>query len=106
MIDFARLSQALRAGRIGRRDCMRLLAAAGFALTATGGARSARAKDSATVFTWAGYDDPALYPTYVEKHGGPPEFALWTDEEDGLLKLLGGFQADVVVPCSYKVARW
>jgi spermidine/putrescine transport system substrate-binding protein len=106
MNDIHRLAEALRSGRIDRRTCLRMLAAAGIVATTGAGSRAAWARDQALVFTWAGYDDPALYPGYVAKHGGPPEFALWTDEEDGLLKLLGGFKADVVVPCSYKVAAW
>lgn len=106
MIDVARLREGLRAGRIGRRDALRLLAAAGAAVTAVCGRRSAQAAETPTVFTWAGYDDPALYPTYVRKHGRAPDFALWADEEEGLQKILGGFKPDVVAPCGYKVARW
>jgi spermidine/putrescine transport system substrate-binding protein len=106
MIDVARLREGLRAGRIGRREAMRLIAAAGVAVTATGGRWSARAAETPTVFTWAGYDDPSLYPTYVKKYGRAPDFALWADEEEGLQKLIGGFKPDVVLPCAYKVARW
>jgi spermidine/putrescine transport system substrate-binding protein len=106
MIDVARLREQLRAGRIGRRACMRLLAAAGIAVTAGGGRRSALAAETPTVFTWAGYDVPDLYPSYVKKHGGPPSFAMYADEEEGLQKILAGFQPDVVLPCAYKVARW
>ena len=84
MIDVVRLREGLRAGRIGRRQCLRLLAAAGVAVTTSGGRWSARAAETATVFTWAGYDDPAFYPTYVKKYGGPPNFALYADEEECL----------------------
>ncbi|MGE0116982.1 MAG: PotD/PotF family extracellular solute-binding protein [Dongiaceae bacterium] len=105
MIDVARLRRALRTGRLDRRACLRLLGAAGVAVTATGG-RRALAAETPTVFTWTGYDDPALYPSYVAKYGGPPAFALWGDEEEGLIKLRSGFKADVVFPCGYKVARW
>lgn len=106
MIDVAHLCRAIRSGRIGRRDALRLLGAAGLAVTATGGSRRAWARDQALVFTWAGYDDVGLYGPYVAKHGAPPEFALWADEEEGLAKLRSGFEADVVFPCAYKVARW
>jgi spermidine/putrescine transport system substrate-binding protein len=106
MIDVARLREQVRAGRIGRRQWLRLLAAAGVAVAASGGRWSARAAETATVFTWAGYDDPAFYPSYVKKYGGPPNFAMYADEEEGLQKILAGFTPDVVLPCAYKVARW
>jgi spermidine/putrescine transport system substrate-binding protein len=106
MIDVARLREGMRAGRISRRHLMRLLAAAGVAVTATGGRWSARAAETPTVFTWAGYDDPNFYPSYVKKYGAAPDFAMYADEEEGLQKILAGFQPDVVLPCAYKVARW
>jgi spermidine/putrescine transport system substrate-binding protein len=106
MIDVARLREGLRAGRIGRREFMRLLAVAGVAVGATGGRRTVQAAETPTVFTWAGYDDPNFYPTYVKKYGGPPDFAMYADEEEGLQKILAGFEPDVVLPCAYKVARW
>lgn len=104
MIDIVRLREQLRAGHISRRACMNMLAAAG--IVATTGRRPARAEETPTVFTWAGYDDPELYPAYVAKYGRAPDFSLWADEEEGLQKILGGFQPDVAMPCAYKVARW
>ena len=58
------------------------------------------------MYLWSGYDDPALYPAYVKKYGAAPDFAIWGDEEEGLLKLRSGFKPDVVFPCAYKIAKW
>ena len=57
-------------------------------------------------FVWAGYDDPAFYPDYVDKYGRPPNFSLYGDEEEALQKMRAGFQPDVMLPCSYVVDRW
>jgi spermidine/putrescine-binding protein len=106
MIDLPRLRQDMRTGRLNRRDFMRMLTAAGVAVTATSGTRPLRAAETPTVYLWSGYDDPALYPSYVAKYGAAPDFAIWGDEEEGLVKLLGGFKPDVVMPCAYKVEKW
>jgi spermidine/putrescine transport system substrate-binding protein len=106
MINVPRLRQEMRAGRLTRRDFMRTFAAAGIAVTPLAGTRPSRAADTPTVYTWSGYDDPALYPSYVAKYGVAPDFAIWGDEEEGLTKLRGGFKPDVVFPCAYKIAKW
>lgn len=59
-----------------------------------------------TVFDWAGYEDPAFHPAYVEKHGGSPTFAFFGDEEEAFQKLRTGFKADVAHPCSQSVVKW
>lgn len=59
-----------------------------------------------TVFDWAGYEDPAFHPAYVEKHGGSPSFAFFGDEEEAFQKLRTGFKADVAHPCSQSVVKW
>lgn len=105
MIDVSRLRREMRAGKLSRRNFMRTLAASGIAVTIAG-ARNSRAAETPTMYLWSGYDDPALYPSYVAKYGAAPDFAIWGDEEEGLLKLRGGFRPDVVMPCAYKVARW
>lgn len=105
MIDVSRLRREMRAGKLSRRNFMRTLAASGIAVTIAG-TRNSRAAETPTMYLWSGYDDPALYPSYVAKYGAAPDFAIWGDEEEGLLKLRGGFKPDVVMPCAYKVARW
>lgn len=106
MIDVALLCEAVRTGRVGRREFLYLLGGSLGVVAMAGGGRWARAEDQAVVFTWAGYDDPAFYQKYIDKHGEPPKFSLWADEEEGLQKLRAGFQADVIFPCAYKVAQW
>ena len=68
---------------------------------------AARAADAElTVFDWAGYEDPAFHPAYVEKHGDSPTFAFFGDEEEAFQKLRTGFKADVAHPCSQSVVKW
>ena len=59
-----------------------------------------------TVFDWAGYEDPEFYTTYTDKHGGPPTFAFFADEEEAFQKLRSGFKADAAHPCSQSVPKW
>lgn len=58
------------------------------------------------VFDWAGYEDPAFHPGYVEKHGASPTFAFFGDEDEAFGKLMAGFRADVAHPCSQSVTKW
>jgi spermidine/putrescine transport system substrate-binding protein len=68
---------------------------------------AASAADSElTVFDWAGYEDPAFHPAYVEKNGESPTFAYFGDEEEAFQKLRTGFKADVGHPCSQSVVKW
>lgn len=102
-----RILDDLVSGRLSRRNFGRALAAAGvgFAVMPVL-SRPARAAEEATIFTWAGYDRPELYQAYTEKHGSPPEIAVFAQEEEALQKLRAGFQADVLHPCTYSVPRW
>ena len=50
MIDLPRLRQDMRTGRLNRRDFMRMLTAAGDAVTATSGTRPLRAAETPTVY--------------------------------------------------------
>ncbi|MCR8827493.1 extracellular solute-binding protein [Pseudosulfitobacter koreensis] len=59
-----------------------------------------------TVFDWAGYEDPAFYTAYNEKHGTAPTFAFYGDEEEAFQKLRSGFTADAAHPCSQSVPKW
>lgn len=59
-----------------------------------------------TVFDWAGYEDPAFHPAYVEKYGDSPTFTFFGDEEEAFQKLRSGFTADVSHPCSQSVVKW
>ncbi len=59
-----------------------------------------------TIFDWAGYEDPAFFGAYVEKHGEAPTFAYFGDEEEAFQKLRSGFRADAAHPCSQSVSKW
>src|SRR5262249_35301438 len=99
----------LRSGRLSRRDIVKAFAAAGVVVSAAPLAalrNPAFADEDATFFTWSGYDVPEFYPTYVEKYGHPPDFTIFGDEEEALVKMKAGFTPDVVNPCSYKVKKW
>ena len=108
--DVERFKQKLANGEISRRQLGKILAAAGIVTSvmplASRGAKAEDADGEAVAYTWAGYDVPELYPSYVATHGTPPEFSIWNDEEEAILKINGGFQPDTVFPCSYKVQKW
>lgn len=96
-------------GKLPRRDFMKLLSAAGLALTtlpSTARQALAAPTDNAVSFTWSGYDVPQFFPAYVAKHGKPPEMALISTPEDALSKIRGGFKVDIAHPYSSNVARW
>jgi spermidine/putrescine transport system substrate-binding protein len=76
------------------------------ALVALGPASVAFAQDGLTVFDWAGYEDPAFFPSYMEKNGTAPTFAFFGDEEEAFQKLRSGFTADLAHPCSQSVVKW
>jgi putative spermidine/putrescine transport system substrate-binding protein/spermidine/putrescine transport system substrate-binding protein len=92
---------------IGRRDFGRLAAASGLtAVMAPAWSRRARAAADLTVFEWSGYDDPSLCPEFVEKYGGPPDYAIFAEEEEAYQKLRAGFKVDLSHPCTLSVGRW
>lgn len=62
--------------------------------------------DDLIVFDWSGYEDEGFFQSYVEKHGGPPTFAFFGEEEEAFQKLRSGFKADVSHPCSQSVSKW
>jgi spermidine/putrescine-binding protein len=67
----------------------------------------ASAEDAAlTVFDWSGYEDPALNPAYVEKHGRGPTFSFFADEDEAFEKLRTGYRVDVAHPCSTNIVKW
>lgn len=85
----------------------RLALAMGTAVAVLAGAGMAQAADEElTVFDWAGYEDPAFHPDYVEKHGDSPTFAFFADEDEAFAKLMAGFEADIAHPCSQSVLKW
>ena len=64
---------------------MTLLRSSAIALALTASALSlpARAADSElTVFDWAGFEEPAIWQGYIDKHGEAPTFALYGDDDE------------------------
>jgi len=81
-----------------------LMFSASLALLLTTGV--ARAADpELVIFEWAGYEDPAFFPAYVEKHK-LPSFSFFSDEEEAFQKLRAGFKADLAHPCAQSVVKW
>lgn len=76
--------------------------------TATLAAASLASAEDAelTVFDWSGYEDPALNPSYVEKHGDGPTFAFFADEDEAFEKLRTGYKVDVAHPCATNIVKW
>ena len=106
-MDKNELLGGLKSGKLSRRDFTRALGAVGLSVTALPMLRSpAKAAANLTVFGWAGYDVPELFPSFVEKYGEAPEYPLFGSEEEALQKLLAGYQVDVMHPCSYNCKRW
>ena len=59
-----------------------------------------------SVFDWSGYEDPALNPAYLEKHGEGPTYTFFADEDEAFEKLRSGFKADISHPCSTNIVKW
>ncbi len=66
------------------------------AMALPGVSRMAAADDKPVVFTWAGWDEPALYEPYAAKHGEGPEFTFFGDLTEAFIKMRGGFTPDLV----------
>ncbi len=91
---------------VERRARAGLSALCGVAVLALGTlAAPVQAQDQPLLFSWPGYDAKELYPDYVARHG-MFRFTAWGDEEEGVAKLKSGFNADVIMPCSYKLPKW
>ncbi len=101
------IQQALMTAGLNRREFGKVMAAAGATLVATSPtARRAFAAPNLTVFEWSGYDDPTLCQEFVDKHGEPPNYAIFAEEEEAYQKLRAGFKVDMSHPCTLSVARW
>jgi spermidine/putrescine-binding protein len=102
------IAREFAAGRLGRRQLLRAMTSVGItAAVFPAVMRPAAAADvDLTVFTWAEYDAATFHQKFIDKHGGSPEFSIFGESEEALQKLIGGFQADVVHPCTADVGRW
>lgn len=99
-----RFIDRMASGKISRRSMLCQAGAFGVGLMAL--PRLPQAAEVLTCLEWAGYDSPDYFKTYVGKHGGAPNFSIFSGEEDALAKVLAGFKADVMHPCNYSVGRF
>ena len=93
-------------GKMSRREFNKALASVGIGMAVFPYTGRAATEDHPTVFTWEGYEDPLLHPTYAAKYGESPNFAFWGDEEEAFAKMRAGFKVDITQPCSYKIPTW
>jgi|UPI000481CF27 spermidine/putrescine transport system substrate-binding protein len=91
-------------GKITRRDMMRGAAAFGVGMVTM--PRLGQAESVLTCMEWSGYDVDNLFSSYVKKHGKAPNFSIFATEEEALQKVRGGFNADIMHPCTYSVFRF
>lgn len=90
---------------MGRRSFLHRLAAAGVGVAAPG-SPPAKAAPRLTVYSWAGYEDPALHERYRERYGESPAFDLFAVEEEALQRVRTGFTPDLIHPCLSSLPRW
>ncbi|PLS22999.1 extracellular solute-binding protein [Neptunicoccus cionae] len=69
-------------------------------------AASAVTAQELVVLDWSGYEDEGFLQSYIAKHGGPPTYSFFGEEEEAFQKLRSGFKADVSHPCSQSVSKW
>lgn len=107
-MDINELRDKRAAGTLTRRELNKALAAVGVATFALplAARRAAAASGEATSFTWAGYDVPELYQSYLKKNGAPPDYVIYADEYEAFNKVQAGFTPDIVNPCSPLVPQW
>lgn len=102
-----KLFKKIRSGEISRRDFVASAAAAGVVMTAMPVSR-ARAASGKMInyFTWSGYEVPELHQSFIDKHGGSPDYSIFASAEDGLVKIRGGYDPDLAHPCIDNVRKW
>ena len=108
-MDINEFKDKQAAGTLSRRQINKAMAAAGLVMVAAPMAPRRAAADhdgEAIYFTWGGFDDPTLYKAYEEKHGVPPEYVFYADENEAFQKVRTGFTPDLVQPCSPMVSQW
>lgn len=98
-----------RSGRptMTRRAAIRALASVGVgvAILPLTHTRSTAA-EQVSVFTWSSYNDPKLFPGYIEKYGSPPDFSFLADTAEALMKVRAGYAADIAHPCADDISLW
>lgn len=106
-MDFDQQLSRIRSGRASRREINRALAAAGLGTFTMGlMARPGRADMQPMYFTWGGNPYEEFFAGYAETWGALPDLSFFGDEDEAYAKMVGGFEPDVVDPCSYEIRRW
>ena len=100
--------EKLSQGALTRRQMNKLLASVGIASAFMAGVgRSALAAGpSLQVFTWSGYDSPALHKGFIDKYGSSPKISLLTGNNAARAKVRGGFTPDLAVPSWSHAPYW
>ena len=92
---------------LSRRQLLNALASVGIVVTSMPFVRrSHAANDPPVVFTWEGYNDPALHEAYTKKYGGSPNFTLFGGLDEAFAKHRSGFVADITTPGAESIERW
>ena len=109
-VSTERLVEAIKSGKMTRREMGQALASVGVAALGTTimpKIAGAAVEDHPTVFTWSGYEDDGFMGAYMAKYDDEkPNFSFWGDEEEAFAKMRAGFKPDVTSPCSYKIPHW
>lgn len=80
------------------------LACTASALIMVGAAKAA--DPELLVLDWAGWDIEGAYAGYVAKHGTPPTYSFFGDDDEAFQKVNSGFKADVAHPCAASLPRY
>ena len=98
---------ALYSATMSRRRLGRLLAGTGLcaATIALSPART-RAGGLPVLYTWEGFDSPALVGDFPANHGGMPIFQTFTDENEAFENLKAGLTVDLAHPCADTFGHW
>jgi spermidine/putrescine transport system substrate-binding protein len=66
----------------------------------------ARAQGVPVLYTWEGFDSPALVGDFPAKHGAPPIFQTFVDENEAFQNLKAGLTVDLAHPCADTFGHW
>jgi spermidine/putrescine-binding protein len=100
--------EAIRNGKMSRRQLMSVLASVGVGVTAVGmmSRGASAASTDMKLLEWNGYEAPAFHPEYAAKYGGEPDVTFFSETEDAFQKMKAGFDANLVHPCTGEVAKF
>ncbi len=103
-MDLDRFRDLLSEGKLSRRDIGKVLASAGVVTLALPGPAAANA--TIEVFTWAGYDNPALRPGSDEAAGSAPGMLVYSDNDEAFDTVRAGYTPTLTQPTNHTIDRW